>query len=127
MAKRSDTTLGGQKVWLVLRPGEAQSSVVEVTRDHFVLGRDETCDLTLDDPKVSRHHAAIRLRAGHIPEVQDLDSANGTFVNGVRVRAPVGFAGKRDATATLGDSDLIQCGDTMIVASFIDPAKRLTR
>lgn len=45
-----------------------------------LIGRDETCDLRLDSPLVSRFHA--QLSAGRL---QDLRSSNGTFVNGSRV------------------------------------------
>ena len=47
-----------------------------------LIGRDETCDLRLDSPLVSRFHA--QLSEGRL---QDLRSSNGTFVNGSRVTA----------------------------------------
>ena len=50
-----------------------------------VFGRDATCDVPLDDPTVSRRHAALRQRGGEL-FVADLGSQNGTFVNGERIR-----------------------------------------
>ncbi|GMU36840.1 MAG: SpoIIE family protein phosphatase [Phycisphaerae bacterium] len=50
------------------------------------LGRDPTCDVWLDDPSVSRRHARI-VRVGHGHQVEDLDSKNGTLVNGEQVRS----------------------------------------
>lgn len=53
-----------------------------------VLGRDETADLILDDPGVSRHHCEFRVthEGRHLVcSVRDLRSTNGTFVNGERV------------------------------------------
>lgn len=47
------------------------------------IGR-EGCDVTLDDPTVSRRHAAIRMSGG-APFVEDLGSTHGTFVNGEKV------------------------------------------
>ncbi|MGC9400512.1 MAG: FHA domain-containing protein [Anaerolineae bacterium] len=47
------------------------------------LGR-EGCDVTLQDAQVSRRHAQIH-RQGNRLTLQDLDSTNGTFVNGNRV------------------------------------------
>jgi pSer/pThr/pTyr-binding forkhead associated (FHA) protein len=53
-----------------------------------VIGRSDDCDLVVRDPSVSREHAALhRRRDGWY--VADLESTNGTFVNGWRVSAPV--------------------------------------
>ena len=49
-----------------------------------VLGRSRDCDLTLDDPNVSRRHAELR-REGGTWVVSDLGSTNGVKVNGRRV------------------------------------------
>jgi hypothetical protein len=50
----------------------------------LVLGRHRSCDVTLTDPGVSRRHAQLRFRDGHWI-LQDLESTNGTTVNGIRV------------------------------------------
>jgi hypothetical protein len=51
-------------------------------RGRWVLGRGSDCDLTLDDDDtVSRRHAEIAVRAGGCL-VRDLDSCNGTVLNG---------------------------------------------
>ena len=49
-----------------------------------VIGRSQDCDLTLDDPNVSRRHAELR-REGGGWMVADLGSTNGVKVNGRRV------------------------------------------
>jgi pSer/pThr/pTyr-binding forkhead associated (FHA) protein len=51
-----------------------------------VLGRSSRCDLVVKDPTVSRRHAELAVRSVSIIRVTDLDSRNGTFVDGVRVR-----------------------------------------
>src|SRR5207249_451457 len=61
----------------------------EVTGDRFVIGRADDCGLVLDDTEVSRHHAALRALPDGRATIEDLGSINGTFVNGVRVGAPV--------------------------------------
>lgn len=50
------------------------------------IGRGTECDVTLNDPSVSRTHAVVDTE-GPEPTVRDLGSTNGTFVNGARVEA----------------------------------------
>jgi hypothetical protein len=50
----------------------------------LLLGRHHGCDIRLTDLSVSRRHAQLRFRDGRWI-LQDLDSTNGTRVNGVRV------------------------------------------
>jgi len=48
-----------------------------------VLGRDPGCDIVITGPHVSRRHAEISIRSGHL-WVKDLGSSNGSFLNGKR-------------------------------------------
>lgn len=50
----------------------------------FFIGRGADCQLALDDPMVSRRHAALRIYAGSAM-IEDLGSRNGVFLNGVRI------------------------------------------
>jgi DNA-binding NtrC family response regulator len=50
-----------------------------------VIGSGRDCDIVIDDPYVSKRHARIDFDAGR-HHVEDLDSTNGTLVDGVRVR-----------------------------------------
>jgi hypothetical protein len=50
----------------------------------LTLGRQPQNDVVLLDPAVSRRHAQLRYRDGRWI-IKDLDSRNGSFVNGVRV------------------------------------------
>jgi adenylate cyclase len=52
------------------------------------LGRDEANDLVLDLASVSRNHALVYSLEAGIYYINDLNSFNGTFVNGSRVSAP---------------------------------------
>ncbi len=49
-----------------------------------MVGRDRTCSIVLAHPAVSRRHAKITL-GGSAPVLEDLKSANGTYVNNTRV------------------------------------------
>jgi adenylate cyclase len=54
----------------------------------FSIGRSSTCDLMLQDSKVSRKHVVINRQAGDEFWLSDLGSANGTYVNQLRVSQP---------------------------------------
>lgn len=71
--------------------------------ERIEVGRLAECDIAVADANVSRVHAAfVRTHDGWV--IQDLDSTNGTFVNGTRIdRAP------------LHDGDTVQVGATQLV------------
>ena len=57
--------------------------------DELVIGRAESGEGSLgEDPELSRRHARLYRDAGGRLTIEDLGSANGTFVNGVRVSEP---------------------------------------
>ena len=70
--------------------------------------------ILLDDQKVSRHHAAIRLHDGHYT-LSDLGSANGTLLNGKRVLLP----------ERLKHRDVVTIGTTAI--TFLHPPSERSR
>lgn len=56
-----------------------------IEKRRVILGRAKDCDIRLADPNVSRHHAELRQEASDY-WVIDLDSTNGTEVNGRRMK-----------------------------------------
>jgi pSer/pThr/pTyr-binding forkhead associated (FHA) protein len=66
------------------------------------IGRAPDNDLVLADDRISRHHARIQGRGG-VLVLTDLDSTNGSFVNGRRAQEVV-----------LGDGDRLQFGRTVL-------------
>jgi pSer/pThr/pTyr-binding forkhead associated (FHA) protein len=52
--------------------------------ESVMVGRDRTCSIVLSHPAVSRRHARITM-SGTSGVLEDLKSANGTFVNNARV------------------------------------------
>jgi FHA domain len=66
---------------VVLAPEALRGRQIELRTDYLTVGREPTCDVRLDDPHVSRTHAALERRGGTV-YVQDLGSSGGTFVNG---------------------------------------------
>ena len=79
-ARRMDAPAAyGGRAMLV---GGGKRTVLSGSR--VVIGRSRDCDVTLDDPNVSRRHAELR-REGGTWVVSDLGSTNGVKVNGRRV------------------------------------------
>lgn len=58
---------------------------VDLAAGENVVGRDPAAEVRIDDPTVSRHHARILVEDDGA-SVEDLDSKNGTFVEGRPVR-----------------------------------------
>jgi HD-GYP domain-containing protein (c-di-GMP phosphodiesterase class II) len=79
--------------------GEIDSKVWE-SQTILRVGRSETLEIALDDTSVSRNHAEVRA-TDHGWQLTDLNSTNGTFVNGVRVT---------EGESRLHARDLIQFG-----------------
>jgi len=69
---------------------------IPVGAEPLAIGRDPQNDIVLDDRRVSRKHAEIRLRLGRYT-LYDLQSTNGTYVNGRRVAEMVLSDGDRVA------------------------------
>jgi Protein of unknown function (DUF3662)/FHA domain len=72
-------------VSLVLLSGRHEVQVFPLAGTELSIGRSERSDIALADPGVSRHHARI-VREGDDFIVEDLQSTNGTEVNGQPVR-----------------------------------------
>lgn len=53
-----------------------------------LIGRESSCDITLADASISRHHASLTVHAGMVV-LKDLDSKNATFVDGKRLTEEV--------------------------------------
>ena len=81
--------------------GETGHDVV-LRGDRALIGRLETSDIRLDDVNVSRRHAEL-LRVGDAWYVQDLESTNGTKLNGHSVDR-----------AVLADGDVVEVGVTRL-------------
>ncbi len=61
------------------------------TEKEYTLGRDKkTCEIWIDDARISRQHARIFSRDGRY-FIKDLKSLNGTFVNRERITSPLGL------------------------------------
>ncbi len=86
------------KASIEMKDGERSS--VQLGPEPMLIGRDQQNDVVLDDTRVSRKHAEIRLRLGRYT-LYDLQSTNGTYVNGRRVAEVVLNDGDRISVAGL--------------------------
>jgi pSer/pThr/pTyr-binding forkhead associated (FHA) protein len=121
MTGTPETIHGPIRMWLTVVGDDGPELTVEIVGPRFVIGRDETCDLVLDDPKVSRRHAEITQAAGPFRTLHDLDSANGTLVNGQPIATPLGFSTARTKTAEVAGGEWLHFGDTRVLLTLSDP------
>lgn len=68
----------------------ANRGAKHIVRDGLVVGRGRNADVVVDAPDISREH--LRFHLGLLPEVEDLGSRNGTFVNDFPVKGRVALA-----------------------------------
>jgi len=69
-----------------------------------ILGRDATAGIQIDDTTVSRKHATITIQEDAVT-LEDLDSKNGTYLDGVKLTEPASI---RDGqTFVLGDASVL--------------------
>jgi len=88
---------------LILINITGEGKTYSINKIPFKIGRDGKNDLVLESKIVSREHAQIK-RAKEGLAIVDLDSHNGTFVNGTRIKE-----------AVLRDGDEILIGETLML------------
>jgi putative serine protease PepD len=98
-------------MWLEVLSGEDAGRIVAVPPGQpFVLGRVQGADLVIRDARASRLHAELEIREDGL-RLTDLESANGTLVDGERIGAAVLRGGER-----------IRIGDVEIAVLAEEPA-----
>lgn len=85
----------------------------DLPQGETVLGRSPECQVTIDDPLVSREHAKILVHGDEVI-CRDLGSRNGSKVNGVPLRGEI----------PLNDGDRIRIGNQEIVFSKVVVPRR---
>ncbi len=95
---------------LFVYQGQDQGALFEVEEGSQGIGRDAANPVQVHDNEVSRKHAEIEYD-GAVCKVVDLDSSNGTYVNGTRIKGP----------QQLTSGDRLQVGGTLML--FTDPAE----
>ena len=109
----SPTKPGGQARLEIPGEGGAPPKIVTLDKDVVRVGREPEVEVRLDASAavVSRRHAEVRRLNGHFV-LADLDSFNGTYLNGARISSP----------AQLSDGDRVELGFGGPVLIFRNPA-----
>ena len=95
----------------LIKPGEGEATRYRLDDGSYLIGRGASCALQLPEPDISERHALLLLR-GRKARLEDLHSANGTYLNGNPV----------DGLVDLPPDAIIQIGDNMMRVS---PAEEL--
>ena len=101
---------------------ETGTTVMIPGRDYHV-GRDPSCEIVIDDDRVSWHHAVLKPEDGHWT-LEDEDSTNGTYADGRRIHEwDVGPG----SVIRFGEFTTIDLGDLLIPQELdlVCPANRL--
>jgi pSer/pThr/pTyr-binding forkhead associated (FHA) protein len=95
--------------------GKAHGLTLEV-QDDLLIGRHaEGPGRLAEDEELSRAHARISVDGTGVCAIEDLGSTNGTFVNGLRISAPI----------TLSEGDAVEIGATTLVVRELPDAGQL--
>jgi pSer/pThr/pTyr-binding forkhead associated (FHA) protein len=81
-AKKSEPQVNPDEAWQIIGAAKQTKSIVGT----MVVGRSPDCDITFSYERLSRRHAQFHESDG-VLWITDLESANGTFVNGKRLTA----------------------------------------
>ena len=85
--------------------------------EQIIIGRQKSCDVALLDQGASRQHCKVFRDSKLRIWVEDLGSANGTKVNGEKIKAPT----------KLKDGDIIVCSKSSVTVKFTDEDRDLNR
>ncbi|MES2767686.1 MAG: FHA domain-containing protein [Bdellovibrionota bacterium] len=105
--------------YILLRKEDGSTQTMRLEGDYWIMGRDEGCDITIDDPKASREHCEIFHKQKQF-FILDKNSSNGTLLNYKKIPP---------AQATpLKSGDQIQVGKFLFIFEIRDPlfAEKLT-
>jgi len=98
----SSVDVPARRARLLICNGGFEGMTYELGAEETLIGRNPTTDITLLDEGISREHALILYDGDEAQyTIEDLQSTNGTKVNGKRVRS-----------AVLEDGDELQIGHT---------------
>ncbi len=108
LGRRPTATVDFDDLWVLTLPPVREA-------DAFVIGRGAECDVVIDEKTVSSQHARIEWSKGEAT-LTDLDSSNGTQVNGKPAKGGV--------TQAVQDNDAIDFGAVRLIFMKVDTFMR---
>jgi pSer/pThr/pTyr-binding forkhead associated (FHA) protein len=72
------------QITLIIKKGRTNTRAIELSHADTIIGRQRGCKVRIPSAEVSRRHCILSAQYGYVT-VEDLDSANGTFLNGKRI------------------------------------------
>lgn len=105
---------------LVVTAGPAKDTVIPLTQDEASIGRDPNNVVAISDPSVSRKHCLLRRESDGRFQILDLESRNGTLVNGVIVKEHWLRHGDEIATGDSVFLFLVEDDDRVLQASRVE-------
>lgn len=106
--------MGDRKPYLIFIGGPALGKVYVLNEGETVIGRGQDVTIVVEDDSISRRHLALHIEGPNV-KAHDLDSTNGTFVNGRRIKQ-----------CLIEDGDRIQISSSSIMKfSFQDKLENI--
>jgi len=113
--KQQGKTLAGQKkpgITVTVKSQERKERQNRFSQPEIIIGRHTHCDLAIIDEALSAQHARITFHHGQW-WLEDLNSTNGTFLNGAKLTTP----------AVIISEDEFKCGNTFF-SIHVDPEEK---
>ena len=102
----------GQGTELRVVGGPAAGLVFRLGTGRFVLGRQDSCAVTIPDPEMSREHAALDVSPDGTMSISDLGSSNGTSLEG---------SGVGSTPVPIHAGQVVQVGASYVAVHPVDP------
>lgn len=96
-------------VILIVRPKSGPVSTLSISSQPVILGRSSSCTLKVSDDLISGKHLAVKLNPAGEVLIKDLETTNGTYLNGMQIKQDKLYLG-----------DELKIGDTVLT---IDPSE----
>lgn len=90
---------------LLMGPTGIMGKQWPLTQDTVIIGRDISCDIHISEKSLSKKHAKVELNGDEV-SITDLQSTNGTEVQGTRLEA--------DKSTVLKDNDQVKLGNVIV-------------
>ncbi|PCJ17981.1 MAG: hypothetical protein COB04_07965 [Gammaproteobacteria bacterium] len=100
-------------LWSLQSVGDIHFNKPQPLEGIIIIGRDKKCDIIIDSTHISRKHCRLQIQGGVI-HIKDLNSANGTYLNGKKIT---------ESYARPGDEICLQEEAFILNGPFVDQDK----